>query len=73
VDKIVGVKPLQRKSLLHMDNCVKDNKNFHLLEFISLLITKEVFEEVQLGLLVVGHTHGNIDKSFRYLSKKLKE
>ncbi len=27
VDKIVGVKPLPRKLLLQMDNCVKDNKN----------------------------------------------
>jgi hypothetical protein len=44
-----------------------------MLEFLSLLIIKEVFEEVQLGLLVVGHTHEDIDKSFRYLSKKLKE
>jgi len=46
VDKIVGVKPLQRKLLLQLDNCVKDNKNCHMLEFLSLLITKEVFEEV---------------------------
>jgi len=26
-----------------------------------------------LGLLVVGHTHEDIDKNFKYLSKKLKE
>jgi len=38
-DKIVGVKPLPRKLLLHMDNCVKDNKNCHLLPFLSLLAT----------------------------------
>jgi hypothetical protein len=34
---------------------------------------KEVFEEVKLGLFVVGHTHGNIDGCFKYLSKKLKK
>ncbi len=56
-----------------MDNCVKDNKNRHMLEFLSLLLAKKVFEEVQLELLVVGHTHEDIDKSFSYLSKKLKE
>ncbi len=39
VDKIVSVKPLPRKLLFQMDNCVKDNKNRHLLPFLSLLIT----------------------------------
>jgi hypothetical protein len=33
------VKPLPRKLLLHMDNCVKYNKNHHLLPFLSLLTT----------------------------------
>ncbi len=64
---------VSRKLLLQMDNCVKDNKNRHMLEFLSLLLAKKVFEEVQLELLVVGHTHEDIDKSFSYLSKKLKE
>jgi hypothetical protein len=56
-----------------MDNCVKDYNNHHLLVFLSLLSAKEVFEEVQLGFLVIGHTHENIDKSFGHLSKKLRE
>jgi hypothetical protein len=56
-----------------MDNCVKNNKNCHLLTFLSLLITREVFEEVQLGFLVVGHTHEDIDESFGYSLKKLKK
>jgi hypothetical protein len=54
-----------------MDNCVKDNKNHHLLAFLSLMITREVFEEVQLRFLVVGHTHEDINGSFGYLSEKL--
>jgi hypothetical protein len=57
-DKIVGEKPLPRKLLLHMDNCVKDNKNSHLLTFLSLNV-REVFEEVQLRFLVLG-THMKI-------------
>ncbi len=56
-----------------MDNCVKKNKNWHLLTFISLLIVRDVFEEVKLGFYVVGHTHEDIDGCFGYLSKKLKE
>jgi hypothetical protein len=73
VNKIVGVKPLPRKLFLWMDNCVKDNKNCHLLTFLSLLIAHEVFKEVQLGFLVVGHTHEDIDGSFGYLSKDFKK
>jgi len=32
-----------------------------------------MFDHVQLGFLVVQHTHKDIDRSFGYLSKKLKE
>jgi hypothetical protein len=73
IEKIVGVKPLLRKLLLQIDNCVKDNKNCHMLAFLSLLIVWEVFEKVQLGFFVVGHTHEDIDESFGYLSKKLRK
>jgi hypothetical protein len=41
--------------------------------FIFFLIAREVFEKVQLGFLIVGHTHEDIDGSFGYLLKKLKE
>jgi hypothetical protein len=71
-EQVVGAKPLPKKLSLQMDNCVKDNKNQHLLVFLSLLKAKEVFEEFQLGFLVVGHMHENIDGNFCYLSKKLK-
>ncbi len=56
-----------------MDNSIKDNKNRHLLTFLSLLTTRDVFEEVKLGFLVVGHTREDIDGCFGYLSKKLRE
>jgi hypothetical protein len=67
------VKPLPRKLLLQMDNSVKDNKNPHLLVFLSLLTACKVFEEFQLAFLVVGHTYEDIYGSFGYLSKKLRE
>jgi hypothetical protein len=69
----LGMKPFPRMLLLQMINCVKDNKNHHLFAFFSLLIAQRVFDEVQLGFLVVQHTHKDIDGSFGYLSKKLKE
>ncbi len=37
LDQIVGLKPLPRNLLLQMDNCVKDNKNQHLLVFLSFV------------------------------------
>jgi hypothetical protein len=37
-----------------------------------LLIAHKIFKEIQFGFLVVGHTHEDIDGSFGYLSKKLK-
>ncbi len=72
-DQIVGLKPLLKNLLLQMDNCVKDNNNQHLLTFLSLLTTKDVFEEVKFGFLIVGHTCEDIDGCFGYLSKKLRE
>jgi len=59
--------------LPQMDNYVKDNRNWHLLAFLSLLTARDVFEEVKLGFLIVGHTHEDIYGCFGYLSKKLKE
>jgi hypothetical protein len=50
-----------------------DNKNKYFLAFLSFLIAGDVFEEVQLGFFVMGHTHENIDGCFGYLSKKVKE
>jgi hypothetical protein len=37
--------------------------------FLSLINVKDVFEEVKLGFLVVGHTREDIDGCFGYLSK----
>ncbi len=51
---------------------MEDNKNRHLLAFLLLLMARDVFEEVKLGFLVVGHTHEDIE-CFGYLFKKLRE
>jgi hypothetical protein len=69
----ISPKPLSKTLLLQMNNCVKDNKNRYLLAFLSLLTTREVFEEVKLGFLVVDHTLEDIDRCFGYLSKNLKK
>jgi hypothetical protein len=69
--KFIGVKPLHKNLIFQMENCVKDNKNCHLLAFLSFITIREVFEKVQLGFLVVGHTHEDIHGNFGYISKKL--
>jgi hypothetical protein len=71
--KFTSAKSLPKKLLFQMDNCVKDNKNHHLLAFLSLMITRKVSEQMQLRFLIVGHTHEDIDGNFGYLSKTLRE
>jgi hypothetical protein len=53
-----------------MDIYVKDNQNRHLLAFISLLTTRDVFEEVKLGFLVINHTHEHIDLDVSIICQK---
>ena len=67
-----GRKPLPRKLYLQLDNSAKDNRNKYLMAFLSLLTTRGVFEEIQAGFLLVGHTHEDIDVYFSHLSKALK-
>jgi len=67
--QVVTPKPMPRNLLFQMDNYMKDNKNQHLLAFLSLLTTNEVFEKVQLRFLVVGHTHEDIDGCFSICQK----
>jgi len=61
------------KKLFQTKNCVKVNKDQHLLVFLCLLMVKEVFEEVQLSFLIVHHAHENIVKNFDHLLSKLKK
>ena len=67
-----GLKPLPRKLYLQLNNSTKDNKNKYLMAFLSLLITWDIFEEIQAGLLLVGHMYEDIDIYFNHLSKALK-
>ena len=40
--------------------------------FLSILIHRGVFKELQVGFLLVEHTHKDIDAYFRHLSRNLK-
>ena len=64
--------PLPERLYLQLDNSAKDNKNQFLMAFLSMLIYGGVFKEIQVGFLLVGHTHEDIDAYFSHLSKTLK-
>ena len=56
---------------LKMDNFVGDNKNKNVFAFLSLLTAKIVFDIIEFGFLPMGHTHEDIDGTYRRLSTKL--
>jgi hypothetical protein len=72
-DALDHYEPLLRRLYLQLDNSPKDNKNQFLFGFLSLLTARKVFEEIQLGFLLVGHTHGDIDGYFNYVSDVLQK
>lgn len=39
--------PLPKKLYVQLDNCLRENKNRHVLAFLSLLVAEGVFDEVQ--------------------------
>jgi len=41
LEQVVDAKPLLKKLLLQMDNCVKDNKNRHLFFFFFFIINNK--------------------------------
>ena len=67
-----GAVPLPKNLYLQLDNSAKDNKNPYLMAFLSMLTARGVFKEIQVGFLLVGHTHEDIDAYFSHLSKALK-
>ncbi len=59
-----GKEPLPRVLFLQLDNCSKQNKSQFLIAYLGLLVGWDVFEEVILSFLPVGHTHEDIDQLF---------
>ena len=63
---------LPENLLLQLDNCAGEKKNRYLFAYLSLLVARGVFKTVQLGFLMVGHTHEDIDAMFSRFSEKLR-
>jgi hypothetical protein len=53
---------LPRKLYLQFDNCVRENKNRFVFGALALLVHWGIFDEVEVGFLLVGHTHDDIDQ-----------
>ena len=68
----VDFKPLPPHLLLQLDNEASDNKNHYLFMFLSLLIALGVFNTIEVGFFLVGHTHEDIDGTYKRMSSNLK-
>ena len=45
---------------LHADNCARDNKNQWMFAFLSLLVKKKIFLNVEMHFLPPGHSHEKV-------------
>ena len=58
---------------VQLDNYSRDNKNIFVFTYWSLLVAKDISDEVIVSFLLVDHTHDDIDASFGRWSRKLHE
>ena len=56
-----------------MDNCWRENKNKYMLAFLSYLVKNDVFEEIIVNFLPVGHTHNDGDQLIYVVGSAFKD
>jgi hypothetical protein len=56
----VDFKPLPPHLLLQLENAASDDKSHYLFMFLSLFAALGVFITIEVGFLLVGHTHKDI-------------
>lgn len=61
LDTLVLGRPLPSILNVQMDNAVGNNKNKYVFCFWSLLVAKHIFRKIYVNLMLVGHTHDDID------------
>ena len=62
---------LPRKMMIQTDNCCRDLKNQFLLSYFYLLVDLDVFDEILMSNMPIGHTHNNVDHMFGVLAGHL--
>ena len=53
---------LPEELFLQFDNCLRENKNAYVCEFLSLLVERGVFKIIWIDFHPVGHTHNIVDQ-----------
>ena len=71
--QLIPAKPLPPILHIQLDNAASDNKNQFVLCFFSLLVEKCIFQEVHVNVMLVGHTHDDIDALFGCWAMKLRQ
>ena len=68
----VDFKPTPPHLFLQLDNAASDNKIPYVFMFLSLLTALGVFITIEVGFLLVGHTHEDIDGTYGRMYSNLK-
>lgn len=66
------ISPVPPKLYMQLDNCTRENKNRFFFAYVESLVQWNVFDEVEVGFLPIGHTHEDIDQTFSSTSSHLR-
>ena len=64
---------LPKKLFIQTDNCAKDLKNQYVFAFYWALVELNIFEEILVSHMPVGHTHGAVDQVFSVVAAHLRK
>ncbi len=71
-EKLQSKRALPPNLYIQSDNAAKESKNKYFLGFLSILVKRKYFKEVNFSMLPVGHTHIDVDQMFSTIAKKIK-
>jgi len=57
--------------ILYADNCIGQNKNNYIMQFLNYLITQNYFKSIRLKFMVSGHTHFSVDRGFSWITNTI--
>lgn len=57
-------KNLPRRMYLQADNSGKENKNNHMNGFLAAMVQLNLFDTIETGFMLVGHTKEDVDQLF---------
>jgi hypothetical protein len=57
---------------IQANNCYAENKIIYVFAFLSLLTALDIFRDIKMSFLIVGHTHEDIDQLFSSAQTKFR-